>query len=328
MNIEFHYWIILFIARRAGIEAESARKIAHASQLVDERTIAIPVIGPRGSIAIPATQAFTVSAEGNAIRGAFHFVPGDAALASRMRLDGRVNRGVVTPNSPRVKALLINALKTRDLYRIGVALHAYADSWAHAGFCASLDSFNQFYPNDPIPPVGHAAALLKPDLLNEIWIDPRLKPHYSRIDNRDRFIKAARLCYKYLAAYNHQAFDNADMVQYELEELWGPPGKKGRDERYSDYALALHESPFNRGEWFNDAGIDTELEDESESAESEFTKKLKKLARRGGEALFGSRGAEKIALDSGFYKSDLYHWSLAASVHRDQAEKADAAGSI
>ena len=41
-----------------------------------------------------------------------------------------------------VKKLLIEGLKTRNLYRVGIAIHTYTDSWAHQNFSGLDEEWN------------------------------------------------------------------------------------------------------------------------------------------------------------------------------------------
>ena len=316
MNLEFHYWIVLFLARKAGVGADEAWTIAYSSQLTDDRTYPIPLDGQRGRDEVIATQSFGTSddEETRAIRLACHFIPGVKAEASRLRIDGDAGALVVTPGSPNAKRLLIAALESRDPYRIGIALHAYADTWAHANFSGTLDPKNAFADDDPVPPIGHAPALRRPDLLVEVWDDPRLLSPYRRVINRDRFMAAARMIYKYLATYARRPFDDVDTVEGELSELWGRPGAKGRAERFADYAIATEEKPYERDAWLREAGLaDAVAIDTPE--EGGLPKVLAKALRRGDEWIRTRIGGRTYRIEDRYYGSDLARWNAAAQAH-------------
>lgn len=257
MNLEFHYWVVLFLARKAGLDSRESLLIARSSQFVDERSESLSIRGSDGAFTLPATQRIGLAGDGvsSSIWIPFHFVPGDATLAATARLDGASHPLATTENSSAAKSLLVAALKTGNPYRIGIALHAYADTWAHQNFVGDEDSFNAFFPDDSVPPIGHAPALNKPDLLGEVWEDPRLKPEFRLVENRRRFAAAARMIYKYLATYARRGFEDVDLVEAELQELWGKPGSKGRSERYADYAIELYEAPYRSDEWYLESGI-------------------------------------------------------------------------
>ncbi len=316
MNLEFHYWIVLFLARKAGLDAGEAWTIAYSSQLTDDRTYPIPLEGPVGRDEVIATQSFGTSddAPTRAIRLACHFIPGVRAEASRLRVDGEAGALVVTPGSPTAKGLLIAALRSRDPYRIGIALHAYADTWAHANFSGTLDPKNAFADVDPVPPLGHAPALRRPDLLVEIWEDPRLLSPYRRAVNRDRFMAAARMIYKYLATYARRPFADVDRVEAELHALWGRAGEKGRAERFADYAIATGEKPYERDAWLREAGL-AEAVAFDPPAEGGLPRALAKALRRGDEWIRTRIGGRTYPVDERYYGSDLARWNAAAKAH-------------
>lgn len=310
MNQEFHYWVTLYICRRAGLSPQSSERIAYSSQLVDDRTYPLSIAGPWGQETFPATQPLDAEGGREVVRTrmSFHFVPGRQAEAAALRVDGLPPALVVTPNSPNAKALLVGALKSRDEYRIGIALHAYADTWAHQNFSALKDRGNVFYEGDPIPPIGHATALKKPDLLNEVWEDPRLLQDYRRVINRRRFTEAARMMYKYLAVYMRKSYDDVDRVEEDLGRLWGTPGVKDRRERCLDYQLETEAADYDKQAWTTAAGLDIPRPGAASSYAA-------RLLRRGGEWLAGRLGTELVEVDASFRDSDLYRWMIAAAAH-------------
>lgn len=316
MNVEFHYWVVLFLSRRAGLPYDEACTIAYSSQFVDDRTYPIAIEGPRGADEVIATQSFDSvdDQRSRAIRLAFHFVPGVREEASALRIDGEASPLVVTPNGPRAKELLLAALKTRDPYRVGVALHTYADTWAHANFSGTMEAANAFATDDPVPPVGHAPALKHPDALNEVWEDPRLLPDHAHIVNRERFTAAARMIYKYLATYARRGFDDVDLVEMELSELWGRSGEKGRAERFADYAIATEAPPYERASWLEEAGL-AEASSFEASGEPGLGRAFGQALRRGDEWVRSRISSRRYTVDERYYLSDLARWNAAAKAH-------------
>jgi hypothetical protein len=283
---------------------------------VDDRTYPVAIEGSRGIDEVIATQSFDSvdDPRSRGIRLAFHFVPGVQAEASALRLDGKASPLVVTPNGPRAKDLLVAALKTRDPYRVGVALHTYADTWAHANFSGTMEATNAFVSDDPVPPVGHAPALKRPDALNEVWDDPRLVPAHARIVNRERFTAAARMVYKYLATYARRGFDDVDLVEMELAELWGRSGEKGRAERFADYSIATEAPPYERAAWLEAAGL-AEASSYEASGEAGLGRAFGQALRRGDEWLRSRVSSRRYTVDERYYRSDLARWNAAAKAH-------------
>jgi hypothetical protein len=121
----------------------------------------------------------------------FHFVPGEPRDASP-RVDGRTHPLATTPDSPNARALLAAAFTgppELSLFRIGIASHAYADTWAHQNFVGMADPFNGMG-RSLLPNLGHAGALRRPDRIGLVWRDTRLLA--PRVDNNARFLAAAR----------------------------------------------------------------------------------------------------------------------------------------
>lgn len=314
MNLEFHYWISLFVALKAGIDHDTAWCIACSSQLCDDRNIKIPLEGPRGKDYIPATHSYDIeqSKDADLIRKAYHFIPGSYEEANSIRSEGSAPPDVVTPNSILSKQLLISALKTRNPYRIGIALHAYADTWAHANFSASSHPGNILYPDDIIPPIGHAQALFKPDRLNEQWDDPRLLETEKHINNRKRFMHAARMIYKYLCTFNKRSYEDVDLMEIELELLWGSRGSKTGLERKYEYVTVCSVPDYDAALWFSEAGLPCDDTNEN---------RLTTLIKKGRSFLQQYMYPKPLSIDSAYYQSRLYAWALAANAHLEEFKR-------
>ncbi len=315
MNIEFHYYILNYLCRRAGFPAEEARVISYASQFVDYNVVAYAVDAASSTYTTISTQNFgfwNVETPRN-VYIPFHFFPGDPDYPDAERLDGRSNRLNCTPGSPGVKRLLIAALRSRDPYRLGVALHTYADSWAHQNFSGVREEWNVVDTASVIPPIGHAQALRAPDRLSEIWTDPRLVPARQRVVNRTRDLAAARKIYKYLCAFNRRPFDDAEAVLDRLASLLGPAGQ---EERILDLTIAEEMAPFDRAEWIAEAIVTDEIPDE-EAAQGGYDKFLWLKD----EVLYKSKLARRkpVPAKAGFFSSHFYRFMEAARAHREEA---------
>jgi hypothetical protein len=248
----------------------------------------------------------------------FHFFPGNNN-SGRGRLDGKNNPLNCTANSPGVKELLIKALKTRNLYRVGIGLHTFADSWAHQNFSGTLEDWNIFSEDYPIPSIGHAHALKTPDDITADWVDPRLTAANNRIRNRDRFILAARKIYKYLCVFNHQSFDDTEFVMEELSnQLISPARSKNLEERILDFIIATNIQQFDRKEWLQEAAVmDRDLFGE------EIFAGYDKLLWLKDAILYRTTLFNKnhLMAKSHFYQSHLYHWTEAAKAHLKAAHE-------
>lgn len=133
---------------------------------------------------------------------AYHFIPGDARSARNARIDGMHNSFTVTPGGRVATLALRHALQQNNHYQIGIASHAYADTWAHQNFTGIREGYNitssliRALPENITKyckPIGHVDAMHKPDRIDCVWRDHRLKR--SVVHNNNRFINAARSLY-------------------------------------------------------------------------------------------------------------------------------------
>ncbi len=340
MNIEFHYYALQYISRCAGFSQDAASTIAISSQLVDECMAPWEVLGLQrrdftapGGAGLESASSFYTHVTQNYvfwdetvamnIYRPFHFIPGNMTAASELRLDGRAGRFVVTADSPLAREILVAALKTRNLYRIGVALHAYADTWAHQNFSGDDEAQNALDPSSALPAAGHLQAFKNPDNPRLTWEDKRLKPQFSEIRNADRFLKAAGMIYRFLCTYNKRPFIDQDFVTYRLEELWkNKPGAEGRARgdstaSASDYIIDLDVPPYSPETWALETGGKTK------GGFSAFNpwktgydrlSWLKDAAAKASSAIGAPRG---IIPESGYRGSAFEGWNTAVAEHRD-----------
>jgi len=312
MNQEFHYYTIHYLAGQAGFSADDAYILAYSSQYLDNALVSYTVETDRGQYSTLVTHHFGFwnNRQEEEVWIPFHFFPGDDTWEAGRRLDGKTNRYNVTPNSSRVKRYLIETLKSRDLYRIGIALHTYADTWAHQNFSGRNEEWNRLEPNSVIPPIGHAQALASPDDIDAVWEDPRLLQPDRLVRNRDRFLGAAQKIYAYLCTYNRRSFDDWEIVQLKLEELIGKPGSgKSGKERALDFIIDRDIPEFKRSDWRGEAFHLTAATGDEETGST-----YDKLLWLRNEVLHETKLVEKrpVRAKAGFYSSHLYRWNEAA----------------
>lgn len=270
MDVEFHYYMTYLIAAKAGFDHDEALTIAYASQYVDDNDMHFVINkGEEGEFANEISQTMNIlkpKQERLDIYPIFHFIPGDPLADSADRLDGSLHWLTCTPNSKNAQRIYAEALDTEDLYRIGVATHAYADTWAHQNFTGSFNDYNGIYFEEMFT-VGHAQALHNPDEPALIWNDPRLIK--GRVDNRARFLDAAE--HILLALLERRQPDMSEeskkaMVEELRDDLDTAIGKTDqknelREKRLQSYmelaqspAYTGHELPeYDEDMWFNDA---------------------------------------------------------------------------
>lgn len=290
MDIEFHYWMTGLIAARAGFTSEEAQTIAYASEFVDENDVSITVkdrSGKKSDYGNFISQTMNITKpkkELMRIYPIFHFIPGEPDAITARRRDGCMHLLNTTPNSENANRILDAAFEAHEdtrLYRIGIASHAYVDTWAHQNFVGWDDHFNNIG-FDPKPNVGHADAEHHPDWVSHIWIDERLVE--SDVSNKLRFLSAAEALYgRYCQWLTGQGRENHIKKWPELEEelllVMGPTYtgnsniKRYQEKRLDSYRSRLPWDEFDERLWF-DAAIDTKVNgfrDSLEGIMAEFT---------------------------------------------------------
>ena len=222
MDIEFHYWITAIVANRAGFDADETRIIAYSSQFVDDNDIRLDVVDRATKKVdrnyISQTMDITKpKRELMRIYPIFHFVPGEPAAESARRRDGKMHILTTTPDSENAGHLLAEAFKSSAdcrLYRIGIATHAYVDTWAHQNFVGWFDDFNGM--GKVLPNVGHADAAHNPDRVGHRWDDDRLIDVV--VNNNHRFWAAAEKLFGRYCDYLETQGRYKDAARPE----WGP----------------------------------------------------------------------------------------------------------
>lgn len=202
MDREFHYYLTYLTAARAGFPYNDALTIAQACQAVDDNLEVFQI-----NFLAPHSYSNYVSQTMDLLRPrqsrmrvypVFHFIPGELDLPDAERKDGATHVLNTTPDSPLANQCFDEAAATEDLMQIGIASHAYADTWAHQNFVGFKDEFNGFegVMNQIIPNIGHADAKHAPDWPGHIWTDSRLVRKNRNINNNERFLKAAGRLYE------------------------------------------------------------------------------------------------------------------------------------
>ena len=282
MDFEFHYYITGIIAQRAGFSEEDAKIIAYASQFVDDNDVILNVTDRKTGQAYSnyISQTMDILKPKKTlmrIYPIFHFVPGYPMAESARRGDGKMHILNTTPDNDIANDMLSSAFKaSTDIrpYRIGIATHAYVDTWAHQNFAGFNDSFNGSILN-PIPNIGHAEARHHPDWVSHRWEDDRLVE--SEADNNLRFISAAKRLFE-----NYVDFLGSDTAWTDLEKdlllTMGRSRRGGqpyrREERLERYSQMAKWLPlYDEDDWF-DKAIEQEvhgLEDSQDGILAKFT---------------------------------------------------------
>ena len=252
MKIDAHYYALLAFSRACGFKKASAYAVAYAAQFVDDAKINHVVLSekpPEGIMfdriegkpsffnmatchSYTRIKTFNYSAMiGNT--SAFHFVPGCKGKNFPKRLRCK-------EESPIIIRLLDDALEDGDLIKLGIVLHAYADTFSHQGFSGMLskvndiqdcqsessipwtfsdmasrtirwfarDKFDRLF-DSVLPAYGHGQAMEYPDLPFLTWCynydySDEFSTTYKssqKISNRERYTRAFKGISRYLTRF-------------------------------------------------------------------------------------------------------------------------------
>ncbi|MCR4437849.1 MAG: hypothetical protein QHJ34_02240 [bacterium] len=220
MQKDFHYYAVMVLAHLAGFSPAEARVIAYSSQFVDDSSDSGQVkVGDYYFDTVRTAhlglQFFTWNVH-KKIYFPFHFVPS-------LRWDGQYSPYATTADCTLSRLPVERALAERGelrLYQLGVALHAYADTWAHEGFSGrrhlenDVRALRRFVDGewrrcrrawDVVldlfrARVGHLQAYAYPDLPYERWRYVDFRGRTFERDNPARFCHAARAVFDWLCA--------------------------------------------------------------------------------------------------------------------------------
>jgi len=263
-----HYYATLALCRACGFNKESAYLIAYASQFVDDAKINLMFIdNPKAEIEyniVDNQPAFTDMAtchtyfwlkalnckEMEKNTCAFHFVPGCGGNNPTQKLRCK-------EESPLILDILNDVLLEDDLIKLGIVLHAYADTFSHQGFGGFIDKINyiknckaktegylglvdsivylfEYFSqyedesllNRIVPAYGHGQAMDFPDIPYLEWSYEYDESEdssgcYKEVDvnNKVRFKRAFRGIEKYLKMYLLKHGKYADSNNQEFERF-------------------------------------------------------------------------------------------------------------
>ncbi len=243
MQIDFHYYVIRILCEKAGFSPNESQIIAYSSQYVDDATEHLRFkIEGNPNLAYPRYDGEYFDPICTAHKGlqfiegirdviqkkiyiAFHFIPKKAYI-------GKGDFNYLThPGGIFAKSRVEKSLKALDdaegdlrlqlLIRLGIALHSFADTWAHQNFSGRHSARDndisqiEIYEDNEwkkiptlsqlkynlFPDIGHAEAFNYPDQSHLIWryIKAHSKEKVTR-NNVEIFIEAAKTIFQLLSA--------------------------------------------------------------------------------------------------------------------------------
>jgi len=203
MQIDFHHATTYVIARLAGFDSQESEIIAHSAQYVDDATSSGETHFDNKALYRRISSAHrmidirnTEEAANHLVWMPFHFLPGNGGKKAGNNPAGNfIEKIVCRPNSPIAQDMVKQAIVDQDhafgLHQLGVAMHVYADTWAHQGFAGVLHKINDVEDaletgnsgvfsgglmsflrdilDDAIPPLGHGRAEIFPDMPFLSW---------------------------------------------------------------------------------------------------------------------------------------------------------------
>lgn len=234
MQIDGHYSLTYVVARYAGMTHSDAEKLAYCAQYVDEATNSDPVRFDNGAMfnRISSAHKMLDYRNGNELANhlawiPFHFLPGNQGKPSDTIPEGGfIQRLVCTPDSPVARDMLKAVAAYRNssfgLHMMGIAMHVYADTFAHQGFAGVSHEINQVeqiesnsdssllarvrdnivnWSISTISPLGHGPALSFPDRPYAEWSYVNGRGDKVTRNNTEDFLSAANQMYKAIKCF-------------------------------------------------------------------------------------------------------------------------------
>ncbi|MBC8376630.1 MAG: hypothetical protein H8E26_11350 [FCB group bacterium] len=215
MEKDFHFYVTYALAYKAGFSSQESRNIAYSSQYLDDNNesqyprddgppeFPFGIRTSTGFFRPIMTQSMSVKSLVYEIQKfvyvPFHFLPGD----NNRPINGELNKYSTTPDSKNARDVLRSALKTKNPYRIGIAVHTYADTWSHQNFTGYEEDWNSvFHWRNPFrsiaPNIGHSDVGHLPDEISSSWNDYRLEKPYRSRNNKKNALQACKRIFQEL----------------------------------------------------------------------------------------------------------------------------------
>lgn len=237
MQIDFHHAATYVIARYAGFGHNEASIIAYCAQYVDDATNSGTVKFHNGAMYSRISSAHKSldyrhfdKLASHYVWIPFHFLPGNGGKPAGENPGGTfIEKIICRPNSHVAQEMVRTCIEQREqpygLYRLGIGMHVYADTWAHQGFAGVIHEVNDIralgeegeedeilieklkalfgdlfdrvaskFVGDALP-LGHGAALSCPDKPYLTWRYKDYKGNVISRDNTALFLEAAeKMC--------------------------------------------------------------------------------------------------------------------------------------
>lgn len=156
MQFDGHHAGTYVTARLAGFYHGEAEVISYAAQYVDDATNEGPIqFFDSAYMYARIASAHSMIDYNNLVEVKnhlawipFHFLPGNGCLPfDDSPAGGEIPKLICRPDSPIAREMLRMAFRDHDkprrLHRLGIAMHVYADTFAHQGFIGALSEGNR-----------------------------------------------------------------------------------------------------------------------------------------------------------------------------------------
>lgn len=254
MQIDGHHTMTYVAARLAGFSHKESSVVAYCAQYVDDANNSGVIEFDNQAMYSRISSAHKTLDHRNSDELAnhqvwipFHFLPGNGGKPAGENPGERFIRKLVCkPDSHVARDMLRLCVADHDkpyaLHRLGVAMHVYADTFAHQGFAGVIHEINEvknlssnnkskdkrfiekianYFISESFP-LGHGAALSHPDSPYLVWeYTNGLKEKVKR-DNPATFIEAVDKMCRAMQCYR------ANDVNMDLESADGLPARDSR----------------------------------------------------------------------------------------------------
>lgn len=230
MQIDFHHAVTYLCARMAGFVAAEAEIIAYSAQYVDN-AILDGIIrftsGARFSRLATAHEMLDLEnmdyEDGLKVWQPFHFLAGNGDCDAGIDPAGKFIEKLICRSDSvvarhMVRAAFADHAKPYALHRLGIAMHVYADTWAHQGFAGIKHEVNDISEVEAsgfgaggriraklleraAPPVGHGQAGVLPDMPFLRWSYRNGLGQSIARDNTELFCDAADHMVKWMQRF-------------------------------------------------------------------------------------------------------------------------------
>lgn len=158
MQIDFHHAVTYVVARLAGFPHTEADTIAWSAQFVDDAVDEGIIAFMSGEMYYHIASAHKMLDYRNLDKLSnhrawipFHFLPGNEGLPAGEGTNIEFARRIICrPDSYAARDMLDLCIARKGqtpyhLHQLGIAMHVYADTWAHQGFSGISHKYNKVY---------------------------------------------------------------------------------------------------------------------------------------------------------------------------------------